>query len=91
MFYDSLWVRDVVLRKVTSTDVISLPWEELYQCASKGYRVKEWGSWVGAEGIKALTCTMTSLPTLLEAFFDEFLDNKALSVCLFVFFFFMPW
>lgn len=63
---------------MTSTDVISLPWEELYQRASKGYRVKEWGSWVGAERIIALTFTTTSIPIVLEAFFDEFLD-KALS------------
>lgn len=85
MFYDSFCVRDVVLRIVTPTDVISLPWEELYQRASKGYRVKEWGSWVVAERIKVLTFTTTSLPILLEAFFDGFLD-KALSVCLF-----LPW
>lgn len=85
MFYDSLWVRDVVLRKVTSSDVISLPWEELYQRASKGYRVKEWGSWVGAERIIALTFTMTFIPIVLEAFFDDFLD-KTLSF----FFFFFP-
>lgn len=58
--------------------MISLPWEELYQRASKGYRVKEWGSWVGAERIIALTFTTTSIPIVLEAFFDEFLD-KALS------------